>query len=71
MTIPPRSVLEEVFRKGYPEAVVTAIEQVGISRGRLLAARALSEAWITQNRGDKNGVALWIRKEMMKQMGNE
>lgn len=70
MPIPPRSVLEECFRSGYPDRVVEAIEMVGIQRGRHLLAKSLSEAWVRENGTDKHGVALWIRQQMMRQAGN-
>lgn len=72
MTIPPRHILEEAFRSNFPDAVVEAIRRAALQEGRMLAAKVLSDSWITQNGGlDKFGCALWMRKEMMKQMGNE
>jgi hypothetical protein len=73
MTIPERAILERCFTApNWPDAVVTAIELVGIQKGRHLAAKTLSSAWLTEHRGvDAHGVALWIRQQMIKQSGNE
>ncbi|CAB4126111.1 hypothetical protein UFOVP73_36 [uncultured Caudovirales phage] len=72
MTIPPRHILEEVFREGYPDRVVEAIVLVGIARGRHSTVRALSEAWLRDHGGsDTHGVALWLRRQLMRQGGNE
>ena len=73
MKIPERSILARCFsEQNWPDAVTQAIEIVGVQRGRAMAAKTLSDAWLTQHRGvDVHGVALWIRKEMLKQAGNQ
>ena len=72
MKIPERHILEEAFRGNYPDAIVQAIRTPALQEGRLLAARALSEAWLRQHNGlDRHGVALFIRQQMTRQAGNE
>ena len=69
--IPERSILARCFSEAnWPDAVVQAIELVGVQKGRHLAARTLSEAWIREHGSDVHGVALWIRQQILKQGGN-
>jgi hypothetical protein len=73
MKIPERSILACCFSEpNWPDAVTQAIEIVGVQKGRALAAKALSDLWLTEHRGvDSHGVALWIRQQMIKQAGNQ
>ena len=73
MTIPERSILARCFTEAnWPDAVATAIELVGIQKGRHMAAKTLSDAWLVEHRGvDMHGLALWIRQQMIKQAGNQ
>ena len=71
MSLPERPILEQCFTQAnWPDAVVTAIELVGIQKGRHLLAKSLAEAWVRENGTDRYGVGLWIRQQMMKQAGN-
>jgi len=70
--IPERSILSRCFSEAnWPDAVVQAIELVGVQKGRHLLARTLSDAWLREHNGqDVHGVALWIRQQVIKQKGN-